>query len=333
MMMQESQAVLFRIGMMFFVMLAGWWVARRRWVGPEVSKALGTLVVQVTFPALVFTQMLVCVTPAVIRDCWWIPVAAILSLGVAALIGKAMAPCFRIPAATAGTFVFLVAMPNWVFLPLPIAEALYGPNGVRFVLLFNVGAQLFLWTMGPDMLGAHGRTGRVKSLLGNAGLLATVAGIGCALAFPGACQLGNGHATGVLAAGSDVIVAALRMLGGLTIPLALVVSGSQIAHQRTFEPGDGLPAIGVVVSRLLLAPAVCLLLLMVLSMAIGWHMTDGDYMTFVVIVAMPVAVSCTMFVERYDGDRLLTSKGVLYSTVGSLATVPLFVLFARWLST
>ena len=39
-------------------------------------------------------------------------------------------------------YIFLSALPNWVFLPLPIAVGLYGSEGVRFVLLYNLGAQI-----------------------------------------------------------------------------------------------------------------------------------------------------------------------------------------------
>jgi len=46
------------------------------------------------------------------------------------------------------TFVFLAAIPNWIFLPLPIVEAMYGDAGVRTLLLGNVGAQLMLWSFG-----------------------------------------------------------------------------------------------------------------------------------------------------------------------------------------
>jgi predicted permease len=51
----------------------------------------------------------------------------------------------------------------------------------------------------------------------------------------------------------------------------------------------------------------------------------------VLVFAMPVAVSCVIFVERYGGDRDLASQGFLYSTLASLLSVPLVVALVGWL--
>jgi predicted permease len=40
------------------------------------------------------------------------------------------------------------------------------------------------------------------------------------------------------------------------------------------------------------------------------------------IVAMPVAISCSMFAERFGGDVRLSAATILASTLLSLATVP-----------
>jgi predicted permease len=86
---------------------------------------------------------------------------------------------------------------------------------------------------------------------------------------------------------------------------------------------------GLVAGRLLVAPAVTLPLLRALTWGLGIHMAPADFVTAAVIVSMPVAVSCSMFVERYGGDRGLVAAGIFYTTLLSLATVPLIVLVCR----
>ena len=46
---------------------------------------------------------------------------------------------------------------------------------------------------------------------------------------------------------------------------------------------------------------------------------------------MPVAVSCSMFVERFGGDRDLSAQSILLSTVGCTVSVPLVVALMGWL--
>ena len=325
--MLQSLIVFQKIGMMFLVMVAGWWAARRNYLTPPATKAMSVLVVQLTFPALVFVQMLGTVTPDAVRRGWWIPLFAFASIALAAGVGRSIAPLFNVEATHRRTFAFLVAVPNWVFLPLPIAEGLYGADGVRFVLLFNFGAQIVLWTFGIRILqGKKPEGGGWRSLLGNAGIWATLGGVAVALAWPGAAQLGHSsRATGWWFAG-DGVTLALKMIGDLTIPLSLLATGAQLgslAHTGQFK---WLPMMGVTLGRLVLAPVITVLLLKGTMMLVGMSLTEAEFITAAIIVAMPVAISCTMFAERFDGDVGLSATATFSSTLISLATVPLIVL-------
>ena len=329
--MPAALVVLQKTGIMFLVMLAGWLARRRGWLGPEVATGLSRFVVELAFPALVFTQMLRTVTAGALRTGWWVPLLAVFLLIGGAWVGRLGARLARVEPASRRTFVFLVAIPNWVFLPLLIADGLYGAEGVAFVLLLNVGAQIVLWTEGVRML--HGRpVGRdaLRGLLGNAGLMATFAGIAVALAWPGSAALGEktANASGLKTAG-DTVIGALRMLGDLTIPLSLLVSGAQLGTRVRSSDADNRALVGVIVTRLLVAPAVLLAVLGVGTRLVGWRMPEVAFMTTAVIAAMPVAVSCPMFVERFGGDGELSAGGVFYTTLLSLATVPAVVWACR----
>ena len=324
--------VLQKIGIMFLVMLAGAWTRRRGWLTPGLTQGLSRFVVELAFPALVFTQMLRTVTPATLRAGWWIPLlAAVLIVGSAA-VGRAAARLARVRTDAHRTFVFLVAIPNWVFLPLPIAEGLYGPEGVRFVLLVNMGAQVVLWTEGVRMLTGHavGRTA-LRGLLGNVGLMATLAGIVTAVAWPGAAALGDGTRGGLAKDLGDVAIGALRMLGDLTVPLSLLAIGSQLRLRERPDPDTARALAGIVAARLLVAPLVLMVAIHLALRAGGGAMPEAAFVTTGLIVAMPVAISCTMFVERFGGDAALSSASIFYTTLLSLATVPVVVLLCRLL--
>ena len=307
------QIVLFRVLAMAGVAAAGWGLRRRGVFTDDHTRTLGRLVVEVSFPALTFGQMLRTVTPETLAAKWLVPVLGLAVLVLAAAVSAILARLLA-PPGLRTTFTFLGGTPNWIFLPLPIAQAVYGDTGVQTVLLFNVSTQLFLWTAYVALLrgglrGAHA----LRGLLTNAGFLATLAGIALALLVPGAARwAGSPGPAGAVLQGLD-------LLGSLTVPLSLLITGAQLA---------GLPAASatprrlvgwLLAVRLVIAP---LLTCPVLALAAG--RLSGDVLRTVGLIAlMPVAVSCSLFVDKFGGDRDFAARAIGYSTLAAVITVPL----------
>ncbi len=318
--MADALVVLNKIAVMFLVLLAGWLLCRRGLLAAPFQTALGRLVVDGTFPALVFTQMLATVSRDSLQASLWIPMLGLLTMALAGGLGLLASRGLR-NAAQRPTFAFVAAMPNWVYLPLPIAQGLFGAEGVRTILLFNLGAQMFLWTGGVALIRGKLAREDLRQLAMNPGLLATIAGIAVALLVPGATAWGT--AAGDHGAGwaAGIVVQALTLVGSLTIPLSLLVTGAQLAGLTWDDPGHRGAVTGVVLLRLLVMPAVTVLLLHLAVLA-GLPLTDIARHTIHLIVAMPVAISCGMFAERFGGDARLSAATVLASTLLSLLTVP-----------
>ena len=325
--MVESRIVLVKIASMLVVIGAGWLARRRGAVKGEFTSTLSRIVVDVAFPALVFTQMLGTIDASVIREGWITALLPVALVVVAYFVGLVLAPLFG-GRAQRNTVLFLVASPNWVFLPLPIAGALYGAAGVRVVLLCNVGGQLALWSLGVWILHGDIRPA-LRGLARNTGLWATAGGIVIALAFPGARALGDLHSAGRPVAGvaGAAAVDALAMVGSLTIPLSLLAIGAQLGALPISIHRLPAPLWGVLLSRLVAAPLVTVALGSALARA-GYGLPDVTRQVVYLIAAMPVAIVCGAMVERYGGDSQLAAQGVFASTFFSLLTVPvLFLLF------
>lgn len=324
----QSKIVFLKITVMFLVMVVGWWSAKRQYLSPILTKALSLLVVQLTFPCLIFVQMLDTVSMAALRRGWWIPVFAAISILLAAWVGRALVGMFRVPHESRRTFVFLSALPNWVFLPLPIAAGLYGSEGVRFVLLYNLGAQITLWTYGISLLkeGNANEDYGWRMLLRNAGVMATLVGAGLALCWPGMTTASSdswaGNAWGLTING---LLGAMKMIGDLTIPLSLLVAGAQLCELMKTSQFQWRPLSGVTFARLIVAPFVTLLVLKGFTRLMGVRLTELEYVTATVIVSMPVAISCSMFADHFNGDRGLSASSIFLTTLLSLLTVPLAV--------
>jgi malate permease and related proteins len=227
------------------------------------------------------------------------------------------------------TLKFLVTIPNWVFLPLPIAEELYGTAGVRTVLLCNAGAQLVLWSFGVWIL--HGSVRHsLRNLLTNTGLWATLLGIGMALLFPAAREWETISALRASPGGvlGGAFVQTLAMVGSLTVPLSLLTIGAQMGGLTIAVHRLPRPLWGVVLARLILAPLLTLGLGFAAYKA-GVQIPQTTRMVCYLIAAMPVAISCSVMTERYGGDGQLAAEGIFYSTLFSLLSVPAIFWFIQ----
>ena len=328
--MADWQIVLVKITAMFLVILIGWAARRRGYLAADTASTLSRFVVDVALPALVFTQMLRTVTPTALREGWFAPLLTGVLIVIAYVAGVLVAPLFS-HREQRNTFVFLAAIPNWIFLPLPIVETMYGDAGVRTLLLDNVGAQLMLWSFGVWVLHG-GVTAReaTRHIATNPGLIATAAGIGIALLVPSSrnWETATSVSGSPLPLAAGAVVQAMAMVGTMTVPVSLLAIGAQLGDLELHVHRPSRALWGVLFARLIVGPA--------LTAVVGWTalktgvtVPEVPRMIGYLIATMPVAISCSMFTERFGGDVSLGAQGILYSTFFSLVTVPTIFLLIR----
>lgn len=327
----EVVRVIETIVMLSLVILTGLFVRKIKLLDQSTTAKLSAFVVDVAFPALVFTAMLRSVDAPSLAESWYLPVlgAGIFLFG--GLIGYLVSPLLQTGHdADRGSFAFAIGTPNWLFIPLPIAIALYGEQGERTVLLFNVGALLVFWSVGVWVVrGGKPDMASLRNLVLNPGLLATILGIAVALAFPWTQTLEELDVTDarVSMAALSVIVQAAAFLGEVTVPLSMIATGSLLAGVGT-RGAWNLRVISNSAIRLIAVPAALILVLWVADMA-GLQMAPDVRTILVITSAMPVAVTCSVVVEKYGGDVPLVSRTILVSTLASVVTVPTMIWLTR----
>lgn len=276
-------------------------VRRRGLLDGPGTAALSRVVVDLAFPALVLAQLPRTADAAILARAWPLPVLAFGLVAGGTAIGRLLG---RGP-----TEAFLVGLPNWVFLPLLVAPALYGDDGLRTVFLVDAGAQLALWTVGVATLA-----GRASPRgLANPGLAATLLGLGLALLWPAAAW----------PLPLRLVHEALGLLGQLAVPLSLLAMGAQLA-QAGGGPVDGRALARVLGLRLLLVPALAAPLIAAPALGLG----PAERGVLLLTAGMPVAISGSLFTQRFGGDTPLAARAVLASTLVALLTLPLLALAA-----
>lgn len=315
--------VFVKLAAMFGISALGWLLRRRDWLRPGDTNLLSRITIDIAFPCLTFDQMLRTIDRAALAESLPVVLLGVMLLVLSLAVGAVWGRAHRGGADGGRSLGFVIGMPNWIFLPLPLAAALAGDLGVRTVLLLNVPAQILLWTLALAVLrgsirDAHG----FAELARNPGLIATALAVGLALAFPASTRWALGASV------PGAVLQTVGLLGALTIPLSLLVTGAQLAESRIDARLRGL-LVHVLAGRLVVAPLVT-----ILAMEITGRWLGVDPIVRAVchlVTAMPVAVSCGVFTERFGGDRELAANGILVTTVASLATIPLLLPFVRWL--
>jgi len=319
------------ITMLLLVIFTGFLLRRKKILDSHTTNRLSTLVVDIAFPALVFTSLLSSANPADLMGSWYVPLSGLLIILLGLGIGYLISPLIHPEQASQrGSAAFAIGIPNWIFIPLPLAAALFGMEGERIVLLFNLGALLAFWSVGILVLRDGSSPGvPLRRLLLNPGLLATLLGILVALAFPASRTLEQSNilelSPGLSAA--SVVVKATAFVGSITVPLSMIVTGSLLAEAGTRQAWNR-RVLGISLIRLLVFPGIILLLLQ-LAEWIGLRIQTEVSMILVMISAMPVAVSGSIVAEKIGGDVDLISHTVFVSTLASVITVPAFVWLMR----
>ncbi len=304
--------ILSKVSVLFALLVIGGIARYAGILNDEFNKSLAKLVLVVTLPMLYFYSLATQFTLKLLKSIWLLPLFAICFVIVAYSIAVFFSKIVKLNKAERATFIYLSTFTNCGFLAIPIANMLYGQEGVMRVVFFNVGFNILYWTLGVWMLRSSNpvltaEKSAVKSSLKNLLNSGTI-GLLC----------------GIIAGAVSIklplfIMDASNMLGAATIPIALLVVGSIMGKGNFKEIHSYRDAIFLIV--------LCkLIILPVFALFITGFFGFLDPLTRAVIVlqaAMPSASTTPIFTTRFGGDSRLASVGVFATTIVSVITVPI----------
>lgn len=291
-------------------------------VGGRGTDGLSRAVIMFFFPVLVFHRLASTSDPNQLLQDWIIHVWAFVILIGSGVIGYLLLKASR-SKAEARTFVFLVGMPNWIYLPLALAGPIWGDEAVKLLVLFNIPTQILLWTVGiwvlhGTMKGVHA----IRYMLLNPGIVSAAAGLLVAFHFLPVYFTDEGTGWSLSA-----LNPMLHFIGGLTVPLSVVALGLYLGEKVPVREGAFREVILVIAGRLIIAPIVMITAIMVAT-KLGVPSTQLVRWVLYLIVSMPVAVSAPLFAQMFNRDRHLAARGVVATTLVSLISSPLMVVAA-----
>ncbi|MDO5559752.1 MAG: AEC family transporter [Oscillospiraceae bacterium] len=215
---------------------------------------------------------------------------------------------------------FACVYSNCGFMGIPLVNAMLGLEGVFYLTAFVTVFNLLVWTHGVmQMSGVKS----MKSLV-------------CAVRSPAVIAIFAGLATFILRAfvsqgvsdmlTDNIIMKALGYIAELNTPLAMIVAGASIAQINIIGALKKPRIYYIAFLRLLLIPCIIAALLSLIK---------ADFiqiLTVTVAMSAPTATMVTLFAIRYEKDYLYASEIFAFTTIISVATMPLIVALSNFLN-
>lgn len=292
---------------LFLLLVAGYVAYKVHVTNDEAIRNLTTLVLNVSLPAQILISFLS--NRGKVSNMTLLEVTGIslFCYIVYFLVAAIFIVVTKAPKKQWGTYIFMLLFGNVGFMGYPVIQAVFGIEAMIYAVVFNVMFNFIVYSLGIMLIGGEKAGKFDPKMLINTPMITALISLG--LFF-----------TPILV--PEYLNDALNYLGNLTTPLAMIILGGTIAKMNLKELFDDWRIYIFTVFRLVLMPLAVLLAMNLLH--------EQQYLirgTAVVLAATPVATNATMLAIQYDGDVQLVSKGIFFSTVLSVVTIPIVAIF------
>ncbi len=289
----------------FLMIAVGVLCHRRNILGDNAPQLLSRLTLRVALPGLVVSNLLTQYDRRMLLDNAAYLLIPILVMGGMYLLSRPLSAWLKIPERRRGVFRCLFTFGNTVFVGLPVCRAMFGEEAVPIALLYYLVNTVFWWSVGAQAVTRDSgvpRDGVLKRLVSSPPLVACI--ISLLLVMLGVTL-------------PEVVMRTASYLGAMVTPLSMLFLGYVLSDMAKkgikWEKGYGV----MLASRLVIGPAVCLLLCTLLS-------TPMEVLqVFFIQSGMPAQTQTSLWAKEAGADAEYAAGGIALSTLAGLVGIPL----------
>lgn len=305
--MQSAIIVGQQVTIMFLLTLVGVFSCRMGMISEEVARCLSTFLLNVALPCIMISSLYRPMQPELLAG-----------FGLAFVLGVIL----HLIAITAARLLirtregqechterFSVIYANSAYMAIPLIRATIGEDSTFFATAFVAVFLLFHWTQGVTELG--GKIQMSKLLL-NPCIISVLLGLvifGLQIKLP------------------SPVIDTVRLLGGLTTPLSMIISGVFLSYIKLSDI-HSIRMYWAALLRTIIVPLCGIILVWAIG-ATGWFTgAITACLAAVYCFSCPSAVSVILLSASLGRDVLYPSKLVAVTTLISLITLPAIAAFA-----
>jgi malonate transporter and related proteins len=326
-----SVEIFFKLLAIFLIVALGWFVGRMRWLGgapdadgrgSDPARVLGNAAFYIFIPALLFrstARIDFAALPWGILAAFFVPVVGMLLVVYA--WQRRWNRRGRLPTAAPSVRAIAATFGNTLQVGVPMAAALFGEAGLQLhialvslhaLTLLTVLTALVELDLARERAGAGGSHSHLlatlRLTLRNTIIHPVVLPVVAGLAY-------NALGLALPPVVDDVLV----VLGSAVVPLCLVLIGMSLAYYGLQGRAKGAVALSVL--KLLVLPA---LVLVVAHW--GFGLAGLPLAVVVMMAALPIGSNALIFSQRYETLEAEATAAIVFSTLGFVATAPLWLL-------
>ena len=292
-------------GMLFSLMIVGAFLTWRGVIRPEGQKLLTDLVMDVTLPASIIRSFQIDFDRNILESC-----LAILLVAAAIQAGTFLlsAVLYRRTGDEKHKKVLQYATisSNAGILGNPIAEGVFGSLGLLYASIYLIPQRIFMWSAGLTYFTeSPSKKELAKKVLTHPCIIAVEIGL--------VLMLSQTRLTGFLNATVNSLASSNTAVSMLLIGSFLAGVKFRSMFQWTYFYYGAIRLVGI--PLLVYLPCAALRLDPVVTGV------------STVLAAMPAASSCAILASKYQCDEVFASKCVVFTTVLSMVTIPLWCIF------
>ena len=293
---------------LFIIVVLGYALCKLGYMGDKFDQKLSAIVIDITCPALILSSVMGTTLP---DRTLILPLLGVgfLTYFILLIFGFLVPRLISSDRSEQGMIGFALMFANVGFIGYPIVSSIFGPHAIFYAALLNMPNTFFIFTAGVMLIkGEYSIKSLNPKLLFSPAMLA---------AFAAALIVALDIHT------PDLIARPVTMVGGITVPAALMIIGSSMARLPLRE----IIGSGKVYAASLVRLAVVPLSLYFLFKACGVSEVINDINT--VVIAMPVASFGTMFCMKYGRNPALITEITFITTVASILTIPMITMLFK----
>ena len=290
-----------QILVMLAMMAVGAVLVRVGMVDEAGTKQLSSIALYVATPAVIIQAFAIEFDPEQLVNALWMGLFFTLALVVSAAIAYLV--CGK--ADRVGQFAVIFS--NSGFVGIPIISGLLGPEFVFYVTITMAVGTFALWTYGVLLMSGDKGQISMKKIVTNPAVIALL--VGLALFFA-PVRL------------PDMVAQFLTGMGNLNTGLGMLVLGANLGSSNLGLLFTDRRIYKACAFRLLVVPAVTILLCMVMPVSAEIRMV------LLIVEACPCGAVTSMLAQLYGGDFQYGTGLVIVTTLLSMATMPLILTLA-----
>lgn len=299
-------------------------MANKKGILPDESvRYLNALIMKITAPCLILSSITSRTLDSELR------VNTIIALVVPFVLYVAMAVlslfvCRKMKLSYAGELSMAMMSPNCGFMGFPVTMAMFGDLIFYYIVIETIPFNIYTYVFQKYQLlygDAEARSNdksqsdnnkpslaeRIKPILNIITIAAIVA---VAMLFTG------------LKFPAEVFDI-LDTIGGITVPLAMILVGVQLGGSNLRELISNRSLVITAVMKLLIIPAICMLLISLLPIG------NEVKLSLVLSMVFPTAVACAIIAQSEDRNARIVSEAIALTTLLSMVTLPVWIIILQ----